>query len=80
MQLSRKTRHADREAYQQAKARAKARSAVITLAGQDIAPMPAPRELARRARADRDFRFFCEAYFPHLFTLAWSNDHLSQLL
>ena len=38
--------------------------------------MPAPRDLARRARADTDFRFFCEAYFPHLFTLAWSDDHL----
>ena len=36
--------------------------------------MPAPRDLARRALADRDFRFFCEACFPDLFTLAWSND------
>jgi len=63
-------------AYQAAKDRARARSAAITLAGQDIAPMPSPKDPRRRARADRDFKFFCEAYFPHLFTLAWSQDHL----
>jgi hypothetical protein len=64
------------EAYQRAKARAKARSAVVTLAGQDIAPLPPVRDLARRNRADGDFRFFCETYFPHLFTMDWSSDHL----
>ena len=64
------------DAYEAAKARAKARSAAITLAGQDIAPMPMPNDPGRRGRADRDFKFFCETYFPHLFTLAWSQDHL----
>jgi hypothetical protein len=63
-------------AYEGVKERAKARSAAITLAGQDIAPMPSPQNMARRARADRDFKFFCETYFPHLFTLTWSQDHL----
>jgi hypothetical protein len=63
-------------AYQKAKDRAKARSAAITLAGQDIAPLPRVADAARRARADRDLKFFCETYFPHLFTLAWSQDHL----
>jgi len=63
-------------AYAKAKARAKARSAAIMLAGQDIAPIPSPRDPRRRARGDRDFKFFCEAYFPHLFTLEWSQDHL----
>jgi hypothetical protein len=33
--------------------------------------------LARRRRAERDFRFFCEAYFGHLLTLEWSPDHLT---
>ena len=63
-------------AHDKVKKRAKARAAVITLAGQDIAPMPSPKDMSRRARADRDFKFFCETYFPHLFTLAWSQDHL----
>ena len=30
----------------------------------------------RKARAATDFRFFCEAYFPFTFHLAWSPDHL----
>ena len=59
--------------YQKVKDRAKARAAAITLAGQDIAPMPSPKDMARRARADRDFKFFCETYFPHLFTVAWAT-------
>jgi hypothetical protein len=63
-------------AYQKARDRAKARSAVITLAGQDIAPIPPVRSMANRTRADDDFRFFCETYFPHLFSLDWSADHL----
>ena len=62
--------------YAKAKERAKARSAAITLAGQDIAPLPKIGDSGRRARADRDFKFFCETYFLHLFTLAWSQDHL----
>ena len=70
------SKHSAGSAYQAAKDRAKARSAAITLAGQDIAPMPSPKDPRRRVRADRDFKFFCEAYFPHLFTLEWSQDHL----
>ena len=51
------------------KARAKARSAAVTLAGQDIGGLPPIADRVRRGRADRDFKFFCETYFPHLFTL-----------
>jgi hypothetical protein len=43
-----------RHAYSRAKEHAKARSAAITLAGQDIAPLPKVADAARRARADRD--------------------------
>jgi len=32
--------------------------------------------LDRRAKGEESFRLFCELYFPHLFTLAWSDDHL----
>jgi hypothetical protein len=39
-------------AYQKAKERTKARSAAITLAGQDIAPIPLPKDQARQPRAD----------------------------
>lgn len=63
-------------AYHRHRSRTKARSAAITLAGQDIAPVTPVKDPARRALADDDFRFFCETYFPHLSNLAWSADHL----
>src|SRR5664280_1267161 len=63
-------------AYSRQKDRAKTRSAAITLAGQDIAPLPKVADSHRRAHADIDLKYFCETYFPHLFTLAWSQDHL----
>ncbi|MBN2377049.1 MAG: phage terminase large subunit family protein [Sedimentisphaerales bacterium] len=47
-----------------------------TRVGQDIAPLPPVKNPARRARANHDFRFFCETYFPNQYTLAWSDDHL----
>ena len=63
-------------AYSKNKARARARSAALTLAGQEIAPIPQPVDLLRRTAADEDFKFFCENYFPQLFNLKWSDDHL----
>ena len=38
--------------------------------------IPPISDLQRRWRADGDFRFFCETYFPQVFSLAWSEDHL----
>ena len=58
------------------KARSRARSAAVTLAGQDIGAIPPVRDLARRSAADHSFRAFCDSYFPKLFTLPWSDDHL----
>ena len=46
------------------------------LAGQDIVGLPPIADRTRRGRANWEFRFFCESYFPHLFTLDWSADHL----
>jgi len=66
----------NQEAYRRLKERARARSAALTLAGQDIGTLPPVRDPVRRARADREFRFFCEAYFAHVFWRPWSKDHL----
>jgi hypothetical protein len=63
-------------AYERLKQQTKTRNAAITLAGQDIAPLPKIVDRARRAIADRDFKFFCETYFPALFYFPWSQDHL----
>ncbi|MBI5864852.1 MAG: phage terminase large subunit family protein [Planctomycetes bacterium] len=65
--------------YEAMKERAAQRNREMALLGRDIAPgdwVHSPREPVRRARAERDFRFFCEAYFPQTFHLPWSPDHL----
>ena len=62
--------------YQKVKERSKARSAKITLSGQDIAPIPKCVNPDRRARAANDLRYFCDTYFPHLFYLGWGEDHV----
>nr|BDD44605.1 hypothetical protein 12 [Flavobacteriaceae bacterium] len=62
--------------YERKKKAAREKQREQTLLGQDIAPCPPVKDPARRGRADNDFRFFCETYFPKLFTLEWSPDHL----
>jgi hypothetical protein len=37
---------------------------------------PDPGDLKTRKACERDFRRFCEVYFPNAFNLAWSEDHL----
>ena len=74
-------RHAPREEsdgdpYEKLKDRARARNVAIALAGRDIGELPSVADPERKARAARDFRFFCEAYFPLTFHLNWSADHL----
>ena len=72
--MSRATQNKAR--YHKHRERARSRSAAITLVGQEIGAIPPIRDLARRRRADDDFRFFCETYFRKVFCLAWSADHL----
>ena len=44
--------------------------------GRDIGDLPPVENPARRAKAERSFRAFCESYFPEVFHLGWSEDHL----
>ena len=66
----------DADPYATLKERARARNAALSLAGRDIGELPAVVNPERKKRAAADFRFFCEAYFPFTFHLAWSPDHL----
>lgn len=66
----------DGDPYETLKDRARARNAALSLAGRDIGEMPTVVEPTRKANAESDFRYFCEAYFPQTFYLAWSADHL----
>ena len=63
-------------AYDQKRQATRTRSAMLVAAGQDIAPIPPVRNPARRMEARQSFRRFCEIYYPHVFDLAWSDDHL----
>jgi hypothetical protein len=66
----------DGDPYGSLKERARARNAALSLAGRDIGELPEVVNPDRKTRAANEFRFFCEAYFPFTFHLAWSPDHL----
>ena len=78
------TRHAPQpepagDSYGAAKDRARARNAALSVAGRDIGELPAVGNPERRAKAELDFRAFCDGYFPQTFCLPWSDDHLRVL-
>jgi len=76
-QSTKRTRKQDKNAeYLAKKQRAAAREREISLSGRDIAPLPDVVHPENKARAEKDFRFFCENYFPETFSLPWSPDHL----
>src|ERR1043165_7727930 len=62
--------------YEELKQRARQRNLELSLAGRDIGELAAVVNPERKARAAKDFRFFCEQYFPQTFHLPWSQDHL----
>jgi energy-coupling factor transporter ATP-binding protein EcfA2 len=51
-------------------------SAAKSAAGRDIGAIPPIENYKRRRKAEGSLRAFCETYFEHKFTLAWSDDHL----
>jgi hypothetical protein len=63
------------DSYEALKERARARNAAIAKAGRDIGELPAVVDSVRRQKAADSFQYFCEAYFPQTFHLAWSDDH-----
>jgi len=62
--------------YEAMKERARQRNAMLSLSGRDIGDLPPVADPARKERAARDFRYFCDAYFAQTFHLPWSPDHL----
>ncbi len=61
------------EAHREAAAQ---RQADLSLAGRDIGELPAVVDEARKESCRFDFRKFCETYFPEVYSLEWSDDHL----
>lgn len=64
------------DAYTNIREEARARSMALSRAGRDIGELPKVVNPRRKGRARRNFRYFCEQYFPEQFRLAWSADHL----
>ncbi|MCC6229658.1 MAG: phage terminase large subunit family protein [Phycisphaerales bacterium] len=62
--------------YEAMKERARLRNAMLSLSGRDIGDLPPVADAGRKEKAARDFRYFCETYFPQTFHLKWSDDHL----
>ena len=62
--------------YEAKKEQARKRSADESREGRDVAPLPKVKNAKRKKRCERDLRLFAEQYFPELFPLAWSEDHL----
>ena len=52
------------------------RNAEEVRAAQDIGDLPEIVNPERREKAMKSFRVFCESYFPEIFYLPWSPDHL----
>lgn len=67
----------DEELYDRQKERARSRAAKMALEGRDIRELPEVKNPRRKKAAIKSFRMFCESYFPHLFPLKWSDDHLT---
>ena len=52
------------------------RSAAQSAEGRDIGEIPKPAHPEQIEACREDFKLFCETYFPELFSLGWSDDHL----
>lgn len=52
------------------------RQAAESLAGRDIGELPEVANPERKEECREDFKKFCESYFPEVYNLEWSKDHL----
>ena len=61
-----------------AERREAARQALMeqSLAGRDIGELPPVENPERKEACRLDFKLFCETYFPEVYALEWSEDHL----
>jgi hypothetical protein len=62
--------------YEEMKEAARARNLAKSRSGRDVGPIPEVIDPERKKMCERNFRSFCEEYFPETFSLPWSEDHL----
>ena len=63
--------------YEKVKERARRVSALQSLAGRDIAPLPSVADYRRRVEGTRSLLFFCKTYFPKKFKKPFGKNHLA---
>jgi hypothetical protein len=63
-------------AYGRHRERMAGRAAEDSRTARDIGPIPPVETPDRREACRLDLRMFCETYFPQIFQLAWSPDHI----
>lgn len=66
----------DAEAYEQHKQRTAARQRVASAGKREIGPIPAVVDPQRRAACEQDLQLALETYFPDVFALGWSHQHI----
>lgn len=74
--LKRAVKKKDPKGYEGKKEYARKREAELSLSGREIGELPSIVNPDRKKNGDRNFRAFCEQYFPMTFNLAWSADHI----
>ncbi len=62
--------------YEQVRAEMARKSLERSLEGRDIGDLPAVEDPERKEACRTDFKLFCETYFPEVYALNWSDDHL----
>jgi len=65
--------------YDRHRDRAAQRQSEQSLSGRDIGPLPDVVDQERKDACRYNYRLFCESYFPDLFELEWSPDHLKAI-
>lgn len=64
------------QTYEEVRAEAARRSMERSLEGRDIGDLPKVEDEERKESCRYNFRLFCETYFPEVYILEWSEDHL----
>ena len=62
--------------YEAHRSQAAQRQAGLSLSGRDIGELPPVEDPERKEACRNDFKLFCETYFPEVYQLEWSDDHL----
>jgi hypothetical protein len=72
----RKRKYTEEEAYERHKERTATRQRVASAGKREIGPLPAVADPERRAECEQDLQLALETYFPDVFALGWSHQHI----